>query len=64
MGQIKRGFAELAGYLFRGQCFPHGAVLLTGTGIIPPEQFTLSEGDVVRIEVTGIGVLQNIVTVV
>jgi 2-dehydro-3-deoxy-D-arabinonate dehydratase len=39
-------------------------VLLTGTGIIPPEQFTLSEGDVVRIEVTGIGVLQNIVTVV
>ena len=40
VGQIKRHFAELAGYLFRSQCFPHGAVLLTGTGIIPPEQFT------------------------
>ena len=64
VGQIKRHFAELAGYLFRSQCFPHGAVLLTGTGIIPPEQFTLQEGDVVRIEVSGIGVLQNPVTVV
>jgi len=64
VGQIKRRFDELAGYLFRSQCFPHGAVLLTGTGIIPPEQFTLHEGDRVRIEVTGIGGLQNTVTVV
>ena len=64
VGQIKRQFAELAGYLFRSQDFPHGAVLLTGTGIIPPEQFTLNEGDVVDIEVSGIGVLQNTVTVV
>jgi len=64
VGQIKRQFAELAGYLFRSQDFPHGAVLLTGTGIVPPEQFTLNEGDVVRIEVSGIGVLQNTVTVV
>jgi len=64
VGQIKRQFAELAGYLFRSQDFPHGAVLLTGTGIIPPEQFTLNEGDVVGIEVSGIGVLQNTVTVV
>ena len=64
VGQIKRQFAELAGYLFRSQCFPHGAVLLTGTGIVPPEQFTLNEGDVVRIEVSGIGLLQNTVTVV
>ena len=64
VGQIKRQFAELAGYLFRSQDFPHGAVLLTGTGIIPPEQLTLNEGDVVDIEVSGIGVLQNTVTVV
>jgi len=64
VGQIKRGFDELAGYLFRSQNFPHGAMLLTGTGIIPPEHFTLNEGDVVRIEVTGIGVLENPVTVV
>ena len=39
----KGGFEELAGYLFRSQVFPHGAVLLTGTGIVPPEQFTLNE---------------------
>ena len=64
VGQIKRRFEELAGFLFRSQQFPHGSVLLTGTGIVPPDHFTLNEGDVVRIEVTGIGVLQNPVTVV
>ena len=64
VGQIKRRFAELAGFLFRSQQFPHGAVLLTGTGIVPPDHFTLNEGDMVRIEVTGIGALQNTVTVV
>jgi 2-dehydro-3-deoxy-D-arabinonate dehydratase len=64
IGQIKRGFEELAGYLFRSQVFAHGAVLLTGTGIVPPERFTLNEGDVICIEVTGIGVLENTVTVV
>ncbi len=64
VGQIKRRFDELAGFLYRCQVFPHGAVLLTGTGIVPPEQFTLNESDVVRIEVSGIGVLQNHVTVV
>src|SRR5881275_3443089 len=41
VSQIKRGFEELAGYLFRSQSFPYGAVLLTGTGIIPPDSFTL-----------------------
>ncbi len=64
VGQIKRRFDELAGFLYRCQVFPRGAVLLTGTGIVPPEQFTLNECDVVRIEVSGIGVLQNHVTVV
>jgi len=63
-GQIKRRFDELAEFLFRCQVFPHGAVLLTGTGIVPPDGFTLHERDVVRIEVSGIGVLQNTVTVV
>ena len=43
VGQIKRGFEELAGFLFRCQHFPHGAVLLTGTGIVPPDMFTLAE---------------------
>jgi 2-dehydro-3-deoxy-D-arabinonate dehydratase len=62
--QLKRRFEELAGYLFRCQKFPHGAVLLTGTGIVPPETFTLAAGDVVGIEITGIGRLQNTVVVV
>jgi 2-dehydro-3-deoxy-D-arabinonate dehydratase len=57
--QIKRGFDELAGYLGRSQKFPHGAMLLTGTGIVPPDEFTLRTGDQVRIEVSGVGVLEN-----
>lgn len=64
VGQIKRGFEELAEFLFRSQVFPHGAVLLTGTGLVPPDSFTLKEGDVVEIQITGIGVLRNKVTVV
>lgn len=62
--QIKRRFEELAGFLFRSQRFPHGAVLLTGTGIVPPDTFTLQAGDVAGIEITGIGLLQNTVAVV
>ena len=64
VGQIKRGFEELAGFLFRCQVFPHGAILLTGTGIVPPDTFTLQERDMIAIEITGIGLLQNPVTVV
>jgi 2-dehydro-3-deoxy-D-arabinonate dehydratase len=59
VGQIKRGFEELAGFLFRSQNFPHGAVMLTGTGIVPPDQFTLQERDLVEIEISGIGRLSN-----
>ena len=64
VGQIKRRFEELAEYLFRSQVFPYGAILLTGTGIVPPDSFTLNERDVVRIEISGIGTLQNPVAVV
>jgi 2-dehydro-3-deoxy-D-arabinonate dehydratase len=64
VGQIKRRFEELAEFLYRSQLFPHGAILLTGTGVVPPEQFTLNERDTVRIEISGIGVLQNPVTIV
>lgn len=64
VGQIKRGFAELAGYLFRCQVFPHGAVLLTGTGIVPPESFTLAAQDEIVIAISGIGQLKNPVVVV
>jgi 2-dehydro-3-deoxy-D-arabinonate dehydratase len=64
VGKIKRSFEELAGYLFRSQMFPHGAVLLTGTGVVPSDTFTLLEYDVVEIEITGIGWLRNPVMLV
>jgi 2-dehydro-3-deoxy-D-arabinonate dehydratase len=64
VSQIKRDFAQLAEFLFRSQRFPHGAVLLTGTGIVPPDTFTLRERDVVEIEISGIGSLKNQVVVV
>jgi 2-dehydro-3-deoxy-D-arabinonate dehydratase len=64
VGQLKRSFGQLAEFLFRSQHFPHGAVLLTGTGIVPPDNFTLQERDVIAIEISGIGLLQNPVVVV
>jgi 2-dehydro-3-deoxy-D-arabinonate dehydratase len=64
VGQIKRRFEELAEFLFRCQSFPHGAVLLTGTGIVPPDSFTLQAGDIIEIEISGIGRLRNSVVVV
>jgi 2-dehydro-3-deoxy-D-arabinonate dehydratase len=64
IGNIKRSFEELASYLCRSQKFPHGAVLLTGTGIVPPDDFTLNEHDVVEIEIPAIGVLRNPVVIV
>ena len=64
LGNIKRTFDELAGYLCRSQSFPHGVVLLTGTGIVPPDDFTLHEHDVVEIEIAPIGLLRNSVVVV
>ena len=64
VGNIKRRFEELASFLFRSQKFPHGAILLTGTGIVPPDSFTLKEGDVVDIEISGIGRLRNPVALV
>ncbi len=59
VGQIKRTFDELIAYLFRSQTFPCGAVLLTGTGIVPPDDFTLKCGDRIRISIDGIGTLEN-----
>jgi 2-dehydro-3-deoxy-D-arabinonate dehydratase len=63
-GQIKRPFAELVHYLFRSQTFPNGAVLLTGAGIVPPDSFTLEAHDAVRITISGVGTLENIVSIV
>jgi 2-dehydro-3-deoxy-D-arabinonate dehydratase len=64
VGQIKRTFGELVEYLFRSQKFPHGAILLTGTGVVPPDTFTLRPTDKVTISISGIGVLENTVAVV
>jgi 2-dehydro-3-deoxy-D-arabinonate dehydratase len=59
LNKIKRSFTELVEWLFRSQSFPHGVILLTGTGIVPEAGFTLQPGDKLRIEITGIGVLEN-----
>jgi 2-dehydro-3-deoxy-D-arabinonate dehydratase len=59
VGRIKRTFAELAGWLFRCQRFPAGAILLTGTGVVPPDDFGLQSGDRIAMEVSGIGRLAN-----
>ena len=64
VGNIRRSFIELAEFLFRSQRFPHGVVLLTGTGIVPPDSFSLQERDVIEIEITSIGTLKNEVALV
>ncbi len=57
--QIARPLAQLVEYLFRANDFPSGAVLLTGTGVVPPSDFTLEAGDIVSITIDGIGTLGN-----
>lgn len=64
VNQIRRSFGELASYLCRSQNFPHGAVLLTGTGIVPDDDFTLQSGDIITISISGIGSLTNTVQLV
>ena len=61
VSKIKRTFGELVEYLFRSQKFPHGAVLLTGTGVVPPDGFTLQPGDNIQIGISGVGTLENTV---
>jgi 2-dehydro-3-deoxy-D-arabinonate dehydratase len=59
LAAMARNFGDLVSWLGRQTSFPDGALLLTGTGIVPPDEFTLAAGDVVTIEVTGIGQLTN-----
>lgn len=61
---MKREFSDLIQYLGRANAFPHGAILLTGTGIVPDDSFTLQQGDVVTISVDRVGALVNPVVVV
>ncbi|WP_020616582.1 fumarylacetoacetate hydrolase family protein [Paenibacillus daejeonensis] len=58
-GQLKRKLEELASYLHRDNVVFDGTVLLTGTCVVPPNQFTLDENDVIEIEITDIGTLTN-----
>ena len=59
--EMKRQPKELVEYLYRSSSFPHGCFLLTGTGIVPPDSFTLKLGDEIRITIPPIGTLTNIV---
>ncbi len=59
VGQIKRPLPSLAGWLYRENAFPHGAFLMTGTGVVPPDAFTLCSGDEIRITLEPVGTLIN-----
>jgi len=61
LANMKRDPAELVEYLYRENVFPKGCFLLTGTGIVPPDSFTLNVGDEIRITIDGIGTLINTV---
>jgi 2-dehydro-3-deoxy-D-arabinonate dehydratase len=61
LAEMRRTPHELVGYLYRETGFPQGCVLLTGTGVIPPDSFTLQSGDVVSITIAPIGSLVNTV---
>lgn len=58
-GEMARSFEDLVGWLGRDNTFPHGAFLMTGTGIVPTSDFTLNAGDIVNITIQGIGTLSN-----
>jgi 2-dehydro-3-deoxy-D-arabinonate dehydratase len=61
---MTRAPRELADWLSAALAFPTGAVLLTGTGIVPEDDFTLADGDIVTIDIAGVGTLVNPVIVV
>ena len=61
LAELKRRPEVLVEYLFRDNIFPVGAYLMTGTGIVPPDSFTLAAGDRVRITIDPIGTLENTV---
>jgi 2-dehydro-3-deoxy-D-arabinonate dehydratase len=59
LSSMKRDTRSLVEYLYRNNTFPSGCFLLTGTGIVPPDSFTLNAGDQIRITIGGIGTLAN-----
>jgi 2-dehydro-3-deoxy-D-arabinonate dehydratase len=59
--EIKRSFTTLVEFLYRDNSFPHGCYLMTGTGIVPPDTFSLQHGDVIHITIQPVGTLTNTV---
>jgi 2-dehydro-3-deoxy-D-arabinonate dehydratase len=59
LAELKREPEQLIAYLFRELDFPAGVFLMTGTGIVPPDTFTLKSGDVIRVSIDGLGMLEN-----
>ena len=64
LGALNRTLEDLVNYVFRCQDFPHGLILSTGTGIVPPMDIALAAEDIVEIDVAGVGVLSNPVVVI
>jgi 2-dehydro-3-deoxy-D-arabinonate dehydratase len=61
LANMKRDPRTLVDYLYRETSFPDGCLLLTGTGIVPPDDFTLQRGDEIAITIDDVGTLQNVV---
>ena len=61
LAELRRTPNELVRFLFRDNSFPQGVFLMTGTGIVPEDNFTLASGDVISISIDGIGTLENYV---
>src|SRR6478609_7326950 len=59
ISQIKRSFEELVSFVYRECSFPYGCLIMTGTGIVPENDFTLKSGDEIKISIDGIGTLIN-----
>lgn len=59
--EMKRKPEELVEYLYRNSSYPHGCFLFTGTGIVPPDVFTLKAGDEIAVTIPPIGTLRNVV---
>ena len=61
VGEIRRSFGDLVGFLLRDNAFPLGCYLMTGTGVVPPDDFALRAGDGIAITIPPIGTLTNTV---
>ena len=63
LSRMKRTLPELASWLFKAMDFEHGAFLMTGTCVVPDNNFTLQKNDIVNIMIEGIGTLTNTIWV-